>query len=87
MTPTQKVFKFYKIRFDENWFLTSTTNQLFTYSNRKPGQVQVCYEAPQGTVFTATLLCKEGTKAIIHRDVIHIRAEAKYIKGDIIKPD
>ena len=81
MPATQKVIKFYKIRFDENWFLVGAANQIFEYVNRKPGTVQVCYEAPQGSVFTATLICKEETKALIHRDVIHIRAQANTTKA------
>lgn len=85
MAQTNKVIKFYKVVFDPNWTLASTTDQLFTYQTKKGGQILVNYEAPQGTVFTALLTCLEGTKAIIHRDVIHVKAEVKIIKGDNLK--
>ena len=82
---THRVIKFYKIVFDPNWQLLSTTRQLFTYGSKKGGKITVNYEAPQGTVFTVFLACKEGTKAIVHRDVLHVRADAKISKGDSLK--
>ena len=89
MKPKFRVIKFYKIQFDENWKLTSTTNQIFTYlSLRKQAVVQVAYEAPTGTVFTNTLIVSGEQKAFVHRDVIHLQAVCKGIeKGDTIKCD
>lgn len=84
MTPAWKVFKFYRIQFDKNWQLSTTTNQIFTYKSSKQGSViRVCYEAPTGSVFTATLVCDVERGALIHRDVLHVRAIIKVIeKGD-----
>lgn len=88
MKPSFRIIKFYKIQFDENWKLVSTTNQIFTYISLKKGAlVQVAYEAPQGTVFTATLIAPLGEqKALVHRDVIHLLSICKDTsKGDSIK--
>lgn len=90
MKPKFRVIKFYKIQFDENWKLTGTTNQIFTYITlRKGAVVQVAYEAPSGAVFTTTLIAVGGEqKAFVHRDVIHLQCLCKGIeKGDKIKCD
>ena len=87
MKPTWKVFKFFRVQFDENWQLTSTTTQLFTYKAKKQGSlIQVGYEAPTGEVKTVLLVCDVEKGAIIHRDVLHVKALIKKIsKGDVIQ--
>jgi hypothetical protein len=84
---TWKVYEFYRIRFDESWQLVSTTAQLFTYkSKKKDAVIEVCYQAPVGEVKTITLVCDVERGAIIHRNVLHVKALVKGIaKGDIIK--
>jgi len=87
MKPTWKVFEFCRIQLDETWQLTTTTAQLFTYkSNRQGAAIDVCYEGPTGEVKTVTLVCDVERGAIIHRNVLHVKAIIKGIaKGDIIK--
>ena len=88
MKPKFRVIRFYKIQFDENWKLASTTNQIFTYITlRKEAVVQIAYEAPTGAVFTTTLVViGREQKAYVHRDVIHVNSFCKGIeKGDKIK--
>lgn len=61
----------------------NTTNQLFTYMSNSPGSIiYVSYEAPAGVVKTVRLSCDAEQKAIIHRDVLHVKAIIEEIKKE-----